>query len=595
MNINFKVNGRYLYILGVFLIGFYYFLGFQRFNGFSISLGSTSFPSLDHILLWDWWITWSSLIILIFALVLIKSKGYFDAIKKSLKSDSKLAICSLVFFVFLASIFVRYYILNEMYITDDESAYIFSSELIANGHLKIPSFPMKHFFDRVFMINDSYFFAQYFYGWPAILAIGSMFKVSELVNPMLNAISVYLLYMIISHYFGRFWAFWGGVMYAVSPLTLVNSATFLTHSSSTCFFLLSAWFFIKVTRVSGGDTSLNYMLLALFSCIFFHIRPFTAVVMLPPIFILTLHYMWISKVRIGSFVGSISICVIMALLFFLLNDYLHDSPFIDGYSHYVEYATSNKFIFSYWNFSGNPIYDFFPSLYSPINITTLSQMMYFSLLRFSYDGIIFPSIFLLLVSLILGFYRVWWASVSFIFLLLGYAAWKDLGIDTYGPVHLSEGVPVAIILIINMAFLLVKFSHNNIKNFDFEKSVSYVGALFISMILVGFVSYSVIRINHVKVAAKNISKPYDAIVKYEISNAVVFSASPFLNQESIKPMRHFRFWRDNPSIDFNDDVLWVNDFGKKENLKFLKNFPGRDGYKMVWLKDGSVFFDKLSP
>ena len=49
---------------------------------------------------------------------------------------------------------IRYLLLHEAPLTDDESAYRFAAELLARGRLWVPSPEMKIFFDQNFMIND---------------------------------------------------------------------------------------------------------------------------------------------------------------------------------------------------------------------------------------------------------------------------------------------------------------------------------------------------------------------------------------------------------------------------------------------------------
>ena len=43
------------------------------------------------------------------------------------------------------------------------------AETLALGKLKIQSPPGPGFFDRTFMINDGFLYAQYFLGWPALM------------------------------------------------------------------------------------------------------------------------------------------------------------------------------------------------------------------------------------------------------------------------------------------------------------------------------------------------------------------------------------------------------------------------------------------
>ena len=71
-------------------------------------------------------------------------------------------------------------------ILDDESAYQFAARLLAEGRVVGESPPDKLFWDRWFMVNDGSWYAQYFLGWPALLAPFEALGLPQLANPALH-------------------------------------------------------------------------------------------------------------------------------------------------------------------------------------------------------------------------------------------------------------------------------------------------------------------------------------------------------------------------------------------------------------------------
>ncbi len=67
-------------------------------------------------------------------------------------------IAFLALAAFLVPFAVRLLLLDGAAVTDDESCYRFGAELVASGRLRVPSPPMKLFFDRTFMINDGHLY-----------------------------------------------------------------------------------------------------------------------------------------------------------------------------------------------------------------------------------------------------------------------------------------------------------------------------------------------------------------------------------------------------------------------------------------------------
>lgn len=576
----------------VMLLAYYYFGG-HSFSWFVFPIGSSNAPSPSQLLFWQWWSHWSLPLIVLFSAILLSAKNFSSSTKKWIDNTSHLPIIFISFMGFLSSIFTHFVLIQEMFLTDDESAYLFMADLLNNGRLRNPAPELKMFFDRTFMINDEHFFPQYFYGWPIILSVGKILGLEAFVNPLLHSLSIVLLFHIIRLKTNSLYGYLGAIALCCSPLMMVNAASFLTHTSSTFFVLAATLMWIHID--STPNTPLKkYFWLALLACIAVHIRPFTAILLFFP---MGIHILL--RVRHHPHpIAAISImgatCLVMGAFLLALNYYLNGSVFTHGYNHYFSYASSNNFIYSFWNHSATPSQTVVESAGSTFNITQMFIMFYYGLLRLIYDGAMLPSFALGLVIIAVGFRKIPWMSTSILFLVLGYAHWNDIGIDTYGPVHLSEAVPLLIILMMVFAHQVSLWFKDATWNRGIINGESGVAAIVISTLVLALMTHSIFRLNHARIIADHIATPYEAIANNGIHNAVIFTAPPFAPALAISPLRHFRFWRDNPSVQMDDNILWVNNFGSEKNKAFMKLHPNRSGYEMHWSTDQlNVIFKPL--
>jgi len=576
-------SGKY-FVLFCLILAIYYSATLIVYPGFSIHLGSVNSPTPDLVSLWNWWQAWSWILIasLTFAIL---SADNITATADANRILARIPITSAIFLISLVlSLTVRFYLVNSMYLTDDESAYLFAARLVGGGQLFTDSPEQKIFYDRVFMINDGQFFPQYFYGWPFLLSLGIVLNVPFLVNPLFFAGSCVLIYKILSHRSVSYWGVVGVALFALSPLGIMNSANYLTHSSATFFTLFLAFSYEQI-RKSSNSTSLYIAIASAAAGILFNIRPMTGVLISLPYFVATLVILVKQKAVLNY--AMVLLIPGLALLsgFFLLNYVLHDSPLNSGYSHYISYAMENNFRFSWWNFSAEPLeaseVPFFPAFDGRSFVVSA----YAGWLRLTHDGLGLPGIVLPSVAILWALRYNAPMAFAVLLMVLGHARWYDNGIDSYGPVHLSEALPlVGIILVLFVQAIQTWFQKNMP---DKTETLSRVTkALGVAAVASIFLGYSLIRFSHVATMARNIAIPYNEAELLGITNAIVFSPVPFIDQRSISPLSHYRYWRDNPLPDLSDNIIWVNDLGEAENRMFLNSKPSRKGYTMVWVEDG---------
>lgn len=372
---------------------------------------------------------------------------------------------------------------------------------------------------------------------------------------------------------------------------LIGSTTYLSHSAATFFFLV---FLNGYQRINSGITkheTILFILIAFSGGIIFLIRPFTGVLVCFPfvatIFIRSVKQSWS---RIGLF-GFIGMGVLIGSAFLFINYVLHGSVLGSGYAHYVNYAIKNDLRLSLWNPSPYPVKNFIPAVSSFHGITPIISTFWASFTRLGFDGVMITVTLIYCIAVGTGFK----VGVEYLILYLlfvgGYSVWVDLGIDSFGPVHISEAVPLGILFVVTFLYR----SNDAINRFLIERKIKtdFGGAAFAFALAICFIMcYLPIRIHNIYLMANNISILYKVVKKKNIHNAVVFCSSPFVRMDTI---RHYRFWRDNPSIDLNDDIIWVNDFySDKKNNELQILFPNRTFYRMRWEnKDGRLYFDKF--
>jgi 4-amino-4-deoxy-L-arabinose transferase-like glycosyltransferase len=128
---------------------------------------------------------------------------------------------------------------------EDEVAYLFQAKTLALGRLTVPSpEPEEAFWTPFVLDHQGQRFGKYAPGWPAVLALGVLWHAPWLVNPLLAALSLYLVYRLGQTLYDGATGLLAAVLGLVSPLFLVLGGSYLSHLASLTWLLLfSLWFF----------------------------------------------------------------------------------------------------------------------------------------------------------------------------------------------------------------------------------------------------------------------------------------------------------------------------------------------------------------
>jgi len=145
---------------------------------------------------------------------------------------------------FVATAAVAYFAFERLPHLEDEVAYLFQGRTMALGRLTVPAPDTPQAFWTPFVLDyQGHRFGKYPPGWPGVLAVGVLAGAPWLVNPLLAALSLYLIYRLGQTLYDERAGLLAATLGLASPLFLVLSGSFLSHLVSLVWLLLfSLWF-----------------------------------------------------------------------------------------------------------------------------------------------------------------------------------------------------------------------------------------------------------------------------------------------------------------------------------------------------------------
>ena len=148
----------------------------------------------------------------------------------------------------VAAYLVAERVFEQMPHIEDEIAYVWQAQVIARGHLSMPTPAHSNSVLVPFVVDyHGQRFGKYPLGWPAALAAGIFLGARDWVNPLMAGLGVWLTYKLGKRLFGETVGLLAAGLTATSPFFLMNSGSLLSHPFglvlSTAFALtwLDAW------------------------------------------------------------------------------------------------------------------------------------------------------------------------------------------------------------------------------------------------------------------------------------------------------------------------------------------------------------------
>jgi 4-amino-4-deoxy-L-arabinose transferase-like glycosyltransferase len=155
-------------------------------------------------------------------------------------------ICILAF---LATASVAFFAFERLPHLEDEVAYLFQARTLALGRLTVPSPAQPGSFWTPFVLDyRGQRFGKYPPGWPAVLALGVLARVPWLVNPLLAAVALYLVYRLGRTLYDARTGLLAAALALFSPLFLILGGSFLSHLASLVWLLLFSLWFLWAAR-----------------------------------------------------------------------------------------------------------------------------------------------------------------------------------------------------------------------------------------------------------------------------------------------------------------------------------------------------------
>jgi len=589
--------------LALVLAAVFYGLGEFAFQGgYSMALGSATFPAPRHTAFLLCWSFFGLGISFFLALALVRLsvltnvasrlKGWFS------EGPDRPWILGGMLLALAFAVLIRLLVLAEAPLADDEGCYRFMARVIASGRLYAPSPMAKLHFDQPFMVNDGKWFSQYFLGWPLLMAPGVFFGITGFMNALYSAATVPALYGILLKVGDRVAARVGLLLFLISPMLMGLAATELSHTSCLAVLAWFCWAWLETRRPESPLWS-HALMAACFSLAFL-IRPLTALGFGVPFLLM---WLWSLRLHAGSarwkrFAAFAGPAVVFAAVFLLINLVQTGSPTLVAYQRNIQYHVENGFRFAAWAPGAQPG---FANLGFELTWTRLAVQA-LGMLRMNFMLFGWPLSFLFVGFSWLAGARAWPWVVCVGSFALFHLSLNSAGIDAMGPVHLTE---IALPLIVLSSLGVVELGR---WLGALEKSLpetrrlplgAFPGALLAALVLVSFWGYFPVRFGAVHALASNQRAPYDAAEDHGLEDAVVFCYRPF-TVVSGRPTgsKNFVFYPAPPHPDLRDSVLWVNHVDIAQDKLFMESFTERTGWLMVFDEQQEPVFlplDQLEP
>ena len=568
--------------VGVLVCLFAFTLAASSFGG--IELGSVNAPRPGYVAVTAFWALLGSFAAILLALFLLAtvldSPRHIDRLVEQWNAlDERYFTVAACAAAFIIPVLLRFLVLHNAPVTDDEGAYRFAAQLMASGRLWVESPPMKLFFDQNFIVNDGRMYAVYFPGWPALLALGELIHAPALVNPTLSALTVIPLTAILTPVAGRAWAGVGILLFLSAPFVQIGAATDLSHTS--CLATLT-WALALCLRLwSGTRTRRDYASFAFALALAFCIRPHVAAALGVPMVIaamMTLSGRSASEKRRAA-LAFLAPAALMAIAFLAILWMQNGSPFTVGYEAYRRYAIANDFRFTgFWPSQFTSVGGFDVSIGGGLARTAAG------IYRLNFDLFGWPSsfVFLLFAAFsVAGATRLIWTILG-TFLILAFAE-SDWGVDTFGPVHAFESaLPLIVLTVVGVQRLTVFLQGRPSSGRMPWQWQALPMALLVSLVMTAWMGFIPLRLEVIDRVSRHVSSALTAPEREGAHHAVVFAPWPFAPLCADDVPDHFVAFRPVNDPDLENDVIWANHIDVEQDRALAARLGGRTPYLLRW-------------
>jgi hypothetical protein len=197
-----------------------------------------------------------------------------------IRHSERLAVSALVLTAAVSAILIGHFVFQDFPYSGDEWSYFLQAEIFSRGRLHVDSPPHPRFFDVWAMVNNGKFYAWAPPGWPLLLLPGILLGVPWLVNPVLSALTLLVVYRIGVLVYDKPTSVLALCFMLFSPFFVLHSASYFAHPSSLLFIALFVFFYAKgIERAASRD----FFLAGICGSMSFLIRPFDQMAIFSPL------------------------------------------------------------------------------------------------------------------------------------------------------------------------------------------------------------------------------------------------------------------------------------------------------------------------
>ncbi len=177
---------------------------------------------------------------------------------------------------------------------EDEMAYVWQAQVLAQGKLTLPSPPAPRSMLVPFVVDyEGRRFAKYPPGWPLVLAGGIVVRARDWVNPVLAALGVWFTYRLGKKVLDEGAALLAALLTLTSPFFLLNSGSLLSHPWALFLSLVFSLSWLEAFDPRRAHPEWRSVLLAALSLGLLALtRPLTALGVALPFFVHGLILLW---------------------------------------------------------------------------------------------------------------------------------------------------------------------------------------------------------------------------------------------------------------------------------------------------------------
>jgi 4-amino-4-deoxy-L-arabinose transferase-like glycosyltransferase len=167
-------------------------------------------------------------------------------------NSHNLPVALIALAVLAITVYIAGNVLERMPHVQDSITYLFQAQILARGKLWASAPPLPDFFEHEFLlVRNGRWFGHYPPGFPAVLAIGVWLGQPWLINPLLAALTVPLLYWLGKGLYGRATGLLAITLALFSPFFLFMSGSMMAHPAELFWLTLFMASWVHALKSEG--------------------------------------------------------------------------------------------------------------------------------------------------------------------------------------------------------------------------------------------------------------------------------------------------------------------------------------------------------